>query len=637
MKMFTRTSLLLAGLFQAINLHADFASTVTGFNPLAYWRLDETNSSPALNIVSNWATPSTARNGNVVLGVGKGEPGVVGNSARFVNNGNVVTYCGTKIDVPFSAALNPPAPFAIEFWAKANSLGADADGFCPISSHNPHFTAFNRSGWLFYVNQAGVWQFRIGEETGYLAALMASGNNAATNIWQHVVATYDGAALRLYVNGTNVGTAILSAAVNAAYRPNTQSPLRMGGTSFSGNLSDSPAVVSATGVAGNRGFDGWLDEVAIYNTTLSETEIASHFAAATTNNAGYTAQILAANPVGYWPLNESAAAPPSPSTFPIATNSGSLGSAANGTNVWGVTAAQPGANYAGLGETNRACRFNGAGGYLALGSPGGLNVSGQITMMAWIKPELKDFYRYVLAHGWDGAKGETFLRISRGSGGAGYGDGNHYEVGVTDGSSYYDTATFPIPESDIGNWVFLAGTYDGTNWNLFRNGTRVAAQAGAHGARTTTNRWSIGSRSDPSAASGTYFGGIIDEPAIFGTALAAASIAAIYNSVQIAPEIQSMPQPTLVYEGWPATFTVSAAGNVPLTFQWKKDGVAIGSATNSSFTFSAAALGDAGDYTVTITNALGQTSSVPAALTVEPPPPVPDADMQLTGTPDYTW
>jgi len=637
MKFYLRFSFLLAGLIPIVPVRADYASTVAGFNPLAWWQFNETNPSPPLNLTSNWASSGAALNGNVVLDVGKGQPGVVGNAARFVNSGNVLGYCGSKIDVPFSAALNPSAPFSVEFWAKPNSLGANADGFCPLSSHNPHFTAFNRSGWLLYVNNAGTWQFRIGGETGYLAVLAASGGAAATNVWQHIVATYDGLALRLYVNGTNVGTATLSASVNGAYRPNTQAPLRFGGTSFSGNLSDSPAVVSATGVSGNRGFDGWLDEVAIYGGVLSEADIAGHFAAATTNNAGYSAQILAANPVGYWPLNEPVAVTPNPSALPTATNSGSTGPVANGTNVWGVLMAQPGTSYPGFGASNRAAYFNGTSGYLSIGNPSPLNVGGQITLMAWIKPAVKDFYRYILAHGWDGAKGETFLRISRGSGGSGYGDGNYYEVGVTDGSSYYDTATFPIPAADIGNWVFLAGTYDGTNWNLYRNGKLVASQPATHGARVTTSRWSVGARSDPSAASGTYFGGFIDEPAIFGTALSAANIATIYNSAQLAPVIHAMPQSQLAYEGWPVTFAVSAAGNVPLTYQWKKDGNAIGGATNDSYTIAVASPGDAGAYTVAITNALGQTSSVPATLTVEPPPPVPDADMQLTGSPDFTW
>src|SRR5207249_895162 len=141
--------------------------------------------------------------------------------------------------------------------------------------------------------------------------------NASTGVWQHVVGSYDGMTARLFVNGALVGSSNLTPAANAAFRPNTQSALRIGGTMLSGSLSDGP-VISAGGVSGNRGFDGWVDEVAVYASALSASTIAAHYAAATTNNAGYGAQILAANPAGYWNLNEPAVSPPSADSLPVA-------------------------------------------------------------------------------------------------------------------------------------------------------------------------------------------------------------------------------------------------------------------------------------------------------------------------------
>ena len=57
-----------------------------------------------------------------------------------------------------------------------------------------------------------------------------------------------------------------------------------------------------------------------FSASLQYYAIAAHFAAATTNNAGYAAQILADNPVGYWGFNEAAATPPSPASLPSAAN-----------------------------------------------------------------------------------------------------------------------------------------------------------------------------------------------------------------------------------------------------------------------------------------------------------------------------
>ncbi len=85
----------------------------------------------------------------------------------------------------------------------------------------------------------------------------------------------------------------------------------------------------------------------------------------------------------------------------------------------------------------------------------------------------------------------------------------------------------------------------------------------------------------------------------------------------IAPIITRQPQSLDVVQGITATFTVVAGGNPPLSYQWFKDGAAISDQINSSLTITSAQPGDAGVYTVTITNPFGSTASAPAFLTVE--------------------
>jgi hypothetical protein len=69
-----------------------------------------------------------------------------------------------------------------------------------------------------------------------------------------------------------------------------------------------------------------------------------------------------------------------------------------------------------------------------------------------------------------------------------------------------------------------------------------------------------------------------------------------------------------------ATFTVVATGTAPLAFQWRFNGAAIFGATNSAYVLNGAKIGDAGSYSVQVTNAAGSVLSVPAALTVLQPP-----------------
>ncbi|MEI9961279.1 MAG: hypothetical protein WDM76_09205 [Limisphaerales bacterium] len=153
-------------------------------------------------------------------------------------------------------------------------------------------------------------------------------------------------------------------------------------------------------------------------------------------------------------MNEPSVSAPASDSLPLVANAGSLGSDADGTNQWGALAAQLGAGYAGFGAANQATFFDGHNGYLQIKDAGGLHFSNNITMMAWVKPTEKDFFRNIISHGFNTKFTETFLRISRGGV---YGDGNYYEVGAGGGTGIpYISVYFPMPPGDLWNWVFLA-------------------------------------------------------------------------------------------------------------------------------------------------------------------------------------
>ncbi len=87
----------------------------------------------------------------------------------------------------------------------------------------------------------------------------------------------------------------------------------------------------------------------------------------------------------------------------------------------------------------------------------------------------------------------------------------------------------------------------------------------------------------------------------------------------VAPTISTQPVNQSVLTGATATFSVTAAGTAPLTYQWKRSGTAIPSATGSTYTTPATVAGDNGaSFTVTVTNAAGTITSSAAILTVTP-------------------
>lgn len=89
----------------------------------------------------------------------------------------------------------------------------------------------------------------------------------------------------------------------------------------------------------------------------------------------------------------------------------------------------------------------------------------------------------------------------------------------------------------------------------------------------------------------------------------------------VAPSISTQPVAQTVSAGSTATFTVTATGTAPLSYQWKKGGTAIPGATLGSYTTPATALVDNGSsFTVTVSNSAGSATSSAAVLTVQAAP-----------------
>jgi hypothetical protein len=89
------------------------------------------------------------------------------------------------------------------------------------------------------------------------------------------------------------------------------------------------------------------------------------------------------------------------------------------------------------------------------------------------------------------------------------------------------------------------------------------------------------------------------------------------NAAAVAPSITTQPSSQTVTAGQAATFTVAATGTAPLSYQWRKNGVAISGATSSIYTTSATTSSDSGtQFTVLVSNTVGGVTSSPATLTV---------------------
>ena len=93
------------------------------------------------------------------------------------------------------------------------------------------------------------------------------------------------------------------------------------------------------------------------------------------------------------------------------------------------------------------------------------------------------------------------------------------------------------------------------------------------------------------------------------------------NLLNVPPTITVPPESQTTNAGANVSFSVTATGTAPLSYQWRQDGVPLSGQTSNVLVFSAVTTNDAGSYDVVVTNVAGSVTSSPAAtLTVNVPP-----------------
>jgi glucose/arabinose dehydrogenase len=163
--------------------------------------------------------------------------------------GNALSFDASKrsnlVTVPDSASLRLATGMTIEGWVNPSTLGTNPQSWRTVALKE-------RTGGMAYALYANnrsarpTGQVYVGGEQN-----VAGTAQLALNIWTHLATTYDGANLRLYVNGAQVATKAQTGSIIAS-----TGALRIGGNSLWGEW-----------------FGGLIDEVRIYNRALTAAEI----------------------------------------------------------------------------------------------------------------------------------------------------------------------------------------------------------------------------------------------------------------------------------------------------------------------------------------------------------------------------
>lgn len=138
-----------------------------------------------------------------------------------------------------------------ELWARRDGAGVGTAAAHLMSKQ----TTTSPAGWALRAGADDRWSCSRADLATLTAAV--SPDPVPRNVWTHVACTYDGTALRLYLDGARV-----AAVPDPAPLPDTTALLTIGA---------SPG--------GAMGWSGAADEAAVYDRALSAAEIVQHWAA----------------------------------------------------------------------------------------------------------------------------------------------------------------------------------------------------------------------------------------------------------------------------------------------------------------------------------------------------------------------
>lgn len=186
---------------------------------------------------------------------GAGNDGVLA-GATWTNSGksgSALVFSGTSwVTVPNSASLNPAKGITLEAWVNPSSLDSADSWVTVVAKERTQDLSYG----LFATSRASSFSPPVPAglvfASGY-ARLVFGPSVIPINVWTHLATTYDGANLRLFVNGVLVATTLISGTLDSG-----DQPLRIGGNSPWGEY-----------------FTGVIDEVRVYNRALSQNEIQS--------------------------------------------------------------------------------------------------------------------------------------------------------------------------------------------------------------------------------------------------------------------------------------------------------------------------------------------------------------------------
>ncbi|WP_406832167.1 PKD domain-containing protein [Pedococcus sp. KACC 23699] len=561
-----------------------YGDTIIGDNPVDYWRLGEAGGNIALDGGSAGHDLSTR------AGLTFGADGAVtGNTAVTLDG--ATGYAATAVTQP------GPNSFSAEAWFKTTTttggkilgFGNNADGLS--NNYDRHV----------YMTDSGQIAFGVYSGGTQVITTPASYNDGA---WHQVVASMGADGMSLVIDGVRVGK-IPSVTAGQSF----DGYWRIGGDSLGGW----PAQPTSSYFAGS------VDEVAVYDTPLSLSQVRAHYVASGRTVAvppvptdSYGAKVYASSPDFFWRMDETSG------TMAVDT----MGQTA-GKYTGGVTLGQPGPL---SGNGNTSVTFNGVDGNLTSAS-------------TFDSPSV---YSEELWFNTTTTRGGKLIGFGTDPTGNSSGYDRHVWM-LNDGRLRFGTWTGQpnIAESSAsfndGSWHHMVATQGPDGMKLYVDGTVVGTDPQTS-AQPYTGYWRVGGDTHWGDADSYWIDARIDEVAVYSKVLSLADVQDHYGAGG----------GTVVNQSPTATFTKSMAGlklTADGTGSSDPDGTIasyawnFGDGTTSTDPKPVHTYTTGGSYTVslTVTDNRGATGATSAVVTLIAPPTDTYGAAVAASAPDLYW
>jgi hypothetical protein len=388
------------------------------------------------------------------------------------------------IEIPFSESLTTPQ-YSIEAWIMPLDQVDNGDGQAVIFGES-----YGSAQLVVRPGTEGVQVVsQFGDSAGGWYGV-ESITDISTFEFAHVVGTWDGTTLRLYINGE-----LNNYSVPEAYPVASGCPFYIGGFY-------SPAAGDCHTVS--QFFNGLIDEVSYYNRALSESEIENLFNADSAGKCPMPCVIPPAGLTSWWRAENDAN---------DSSSGGNNGTLLNGTGF-------------ASGLVNQAFSFEGPASQTAVSIPRSTSLlTATYSFETWIKPLAQpdniDNQDWIF-----GQNRGRQLNIRTGS------TGVNVAFQLSDYGSFHDVvSTSEIP---LNQWTHVAGTWNGTTLMLYIDGVLNNATTTEAISWDSGCEFFIGGTYHPAQDGcetvGQFFTGLIDEVSYYNRPLTQCEIKAIHDA-----------------------------------------------------------------------------------------------------------